>query len=238
MNDGKSSAVERWWALGQVLILLFGILAVFVIAGAIGPTAQQIVMLLGLPLSALSAWFFMRKDGKSGPGIGLKRPDSWPRTIAIAFGAYIAIVVIMRFVLNPIISATLGSWWDPTQFDALKGNAGQWAVNVFFVAWFHAAFCEETVFRGFFFQRLEKALGGSTAALVAALVLQGGLFGLAHSANGVAALVETWIAGILIGLLFIYMRRNLWANIITHALLDTTIFTLVFFGAQRFLLPG
>lgn len=179
----------------------------------------------------------MRKEGRTGIGIGLKRPDSWPKTIVAGFLWYAGLLLIVKFVINPVVSSTIGSWWEPSQFDVLKGNASMWAVNVFWVAWFHAAFCEEVVFRGFFFQRLERVFIGAPGTLVIAVVLQGALFGLAHSSNGFAAFVETGIAGMLLGAMFVANRRNLWANIVAHALIDTTIFTLIYFGEHRILLP-
>jgi len=45
---------------------------------------------------------------------------------------------------------------------------------------FGAGFGEETVFRGFFFERLGKLLGTRPAALAATVVLTSGLFALAH----------------------------------------------------------
>ena len=40
------------------------------------------------------------------------------------------------------------------------------------------------------------------------------------------------------GVIFLLVRRNLWVVVIGHAVMDTTVFVLVFLGLHRLLLPG
>jgi len=78
-----------------------------------------------------------------------------------------------------------------------------------------AGFCEEIAFRGYL-QRQFRALSGSIAIAVLAQAL---VFGLAHSYQGWKAVVVITVLGVLYGALAAW-RRNLRANIISHAASD------------------
>jgi uncharacterized protein len=78
-----------------------------------------------------------------------------------------------------------------------------------------AGICEEMAFRGYLQQQLQ-ALGGG---VVAAVLGQGLVFGLAHSYQGWKNVTVICMLGILFGALAAW-RRNLRANIIVHAWAD------------------
>ncbi len=78
-----------------------------------------------------------------------------------------------------------------------------------------AGICEELVFRGY----LQKQFGAATGSIVAAVVLQGLIFGLAHTYQGWKQVIVIAALGILYGALAAW-RRNLRANMIAHAWSD------------------
>jgi membrane protease YdiL (CAAX protease family) len=78
-----------------------------------------------------------------------------------------------------------------------------------------AGVCEEMAFRGYL-QRQFQALGGS---VVAAVLGQGLVFGLAHAYQGWKNTVVISALGILFGALAVW-RRNLRANMVVHAWTD------------------
>ena len=78
-----------------------------------------------------------------------------------------------------------------------------------------AGFCEEIAFRGYL-QRQFHALSGSIAIAVLAQAL---VFGVAHSYQGWKSVVVISVLGALYGVLAAW-RRNLRANIISHAASD------------------
>src|SRR2546425_12684580 len=61
----------------------------------------------------------------------------------------------------------------------LVGNTGA-LPGMLYAVTVGAGFGEETVFRGFFFERLGKLLGAGRAALAVTVLLTSGLFALAH----------------------------------------------------------
>src|SRR5437762_11379009 len=77
-----------------------------------------------------------------------------------------------------------------------------------------AAFCEELIFRRYLTQQFRAWTGN----LMFAILLQGGLFGLAHGYYGrvmVAITVQGWLLGLLA-----YWRRSLRPGMLAHALQD------------------
>jgi len=74
---------------------------------------------------------------------------------------------------------------------------------------------EEIVFRGY----MQKQFQAATGSIVAAVVLQGVIFGLAHTYQGWKQVIVIAALGILYGALAAW-RRNLRANILAHAWSD------------------
>jgi membrane protease YdiL (CAAX protease family) len=78
-----------------------------------------------------------------------------------------------------------------------------------------AGVCEEIVFRGY----LQQQFRAATSSSLAAVVLQGAVFGLAHAYQGWKQVIVIATLGILYGALAAW-RRNLRANMIAHAWSD------------------
>jgi CAAX protease family protein len=78
-----------------------------------------------------------------------------------------------------------------------------------------AGVCEEIVFRGYF----QKQFTAYTNSVVAAVVLQGIVFGAGHSYQGVKQVVVISVLGMLYGWLAAW-RRNLRINMMSHAWSD------------------
>lgn len=78
-----------------------------------------------------------------------------------------------------------------------------------------AGICEEIVFRGYF----QRQFAAYTRSAASGVVLQGLVFGLGHSYQGVKQVIVISVLGILYGC-FAAWRRNLRANMITHAWTD------------------
>jgi membrane protease YdiL (CAAX protease family) len=83
---------------------------------------------------------------------------------------------------------------------------------------------EEIVFRGY----LQKQFHAATGSIVAAVILQGAIFGLAHTYQGWKQVIVIAALGILYGALAAW-RRNLRANMLAHAWSD------IFEGWLRFI---
>src|SRR6478736_5820506 len=154
--------------------------------------------------------------------IGLKKPESWARTLIIGVG--LAAIVFVAIYL----SEKAGFRRDLSKFKDVHGNPELAFVAVLY-ALIGAGFYEEFTFRGFLMQGLAMLFGGNRGAWIGACVLQGALFGLAHAYQNPLGIAITGALGILMGLLVLASGRNLWAVIIGHGLFDASRFVLFYF---------
>ena len=168
------------------------------------------------------AWGLIRLRGETLADIGLKRPASWMRTFFIGIGLA-AIVFIAMYV-----SEKAGFRRDLSKFKDVQGNMELALLGVFY-AFIGAGFYEEFMFRGFLMQGLAMFFGGSRGGWIAACVLQGALFGLAHAYQNPLGILITGTLGVLMGLLVLVLGRNLWPVIIGHGLFDASRFVLFYF---------
>jgi uncharacterized protein len=154
--------------------------------------------------------------------IGLKRPASWMRTFMIGVG-FAAIVFIAIY-----FSEKAGFRRDLSKFRDVQGNPELALLGVLY-AFIGAGFYEEFTFRGFLMQGLAMCFGGSRGAWIAACLLQGALFGVAHAYQNPLGIAITGTLGVLMGLIVLASGRNLWPVIIGHGLFDASRFVLFYF---------
>jgi membrane protease YdiL (CAAX protease family) len=154
--------------------------------------------------------------------IGLKRPESWTRTLIIGVG--LAAIVFVAIYL----SEKAGFRRDLSRFKDVGGNL-EVAIYGVLYAFIGAGFYEEFTFRGFLMQGLAMLFGGSRGAWISACILQGTLFGAAHAYQNPLGIAITGALGILMGLLVLASGGNLWAVIIGHGLFDASRFVLFYF---------
>ena len=154
--------------------------------------------------------------------IGLKRPASWMRTFIIAI-ELAAIVFIAMYV-----SEKVGFRRELSKFKEVQGNPELAALGVLYAV-IGAGFYEEFTFRGFLMQGLAMLFGGSRGAWVAACLVQGVLFGVAHAYQNPLGVAITGTLGVLMGLLVLASGRNLWLVIIGHGVFDASRFVLFYF---------
>jgi len=129
--------------------------------------------------------------------VGLTKPTSVSRTIfygmLIAASVFVAVVGLEQLGYGTNRLGDLAA--------ELKGNpvllAERVAISVLVVGP-----VEEFVFRGFLFLRLTKLFGGSTVAILTALILQAALFGLSHAYQHLYGILLTTSLGIFFG--FVY----------------------------------
>ncbi len=195
----------------------------------------RIGALMILPLTAgLALWMAVSFGGASE--LGLIRPDNWLKTLAAGVGAGFGMLVVARFVINPIAIKLFGPWLDPEMFAPLKGQLPQLFINVILISWLHAALCEEIIFRGFVLRWVERLAGDGLGAMALAVIVQAVIFGLSHYPQGRTGIFATMLGGVLWGVIFLVGERQLWTVIVGHATVDTVLYTLAFLGQTRLFL--
>lgn len=174
-----SHGPRRWRYLIDIIVLLA---VTFLLDAALGAFVQVPIDLeKGFVLDAIVKVLLVGVEcglvllrGERLADIGLKRPESWTRTLIIGVGLAAIVFVAMY------LSEKAGFRRDLSKFKDVHGNPELAFVAVLY-ALIGAGFYEEFTFRGFLMQGLAMLFGGSRGAWIGACVLQGSLFGAAHA---------------------------------------------------------
>ena len=165
--------------------------------------------------------------------LGLGRPASIVRTIALGVLAGFVMLFFSKLLLTPIAEAITGIPRDLSAFEDVRGDLAVY-LGLMPRIWLGAAICEEIVFRAFLIGRLEAAFGGaSRIATALAVVLSSALFGLAHTYQGPTGVLITGTLGLIFACVYAYGGRNLWLNIVVHGVYDTLSLGLVLTNLDR-----
>ena len=179
------------------------------------------------PLSALLVLLWARLSGTPFADIGFRRPANWLRTILLGTVAGIA----LKFLLKAIIMPLLGAPAINEAYPFLKGNSAALPGTLYAIV-IGAGFGEETLFRGFFFERLRQLMGTHARATVAIVIITSVVFGLAHYPDqrwpGVQ---QAAIMGLVYGTMYA-TTRSLTLSIVTHIVFDLTALWMIYNGLE------
>jgi len=175
------------------------------------------------------AWISLRLRGLRWRDVGLCRPLSWPRTLAIGVCAGVAMEALELFVTQPLLQRITHKLPDLSELHDIVGN---WKMLLLALAltWTLAAFGEEMAYRGYLLNRMADVVGRSRAGWAAALVAMSVVFGLAHYYQGATGMIENAIDGFILGALYLRFGRNLWIPILAHGITDTADVLIIFAG--------
>lgn len=179
-----------------------------------------------LPISAALVLVWVRLSKTPWAEIGYALPASWLRSLALGIVLGIALKLLMKAIVMPLFGA------DPVNqaFRHLTGNRALLPAAVWMM--FAAGFGEETVFRGFLFERLRKLFGSGAAATISIVGLTSAWFGLAHYAvQGIAGVQQATIVGVIYAA--IYARtRTLWMVMWAHTAFDLTALAIIYWNLE------
>lgn len=196
--------------------------------GAAGVLAILVILagnLVVIPLSAVLVLVWARLSKTPWRSLGFLAPKSWVGTIA----AGVLLGIVFKLGMKAVVMPLLGASPINARYQYLTGNpaALPWMLYAVVVG---AGFGEETLFRGFFFERLEKLIGRGKAALAATVLLTSALFGAAHYWDqGVPGVQQAAVMGLVFGTLFAVTKR-IWLPMVTHAAFDLTAVALIYWN--------
>ena len=183
--------------------------------------------LVAPPLSAVLALVWARWSRTPWREIGYVRPRSWIATAAIGITFGIAFKFLMKMIVMPLLGA------PPINqaYHYLAGNRAAIPAMLFAVI-IGAGFGEETVFRGYMFERLGKLFGSGVVARTSIVLLTSALFGLAHySVQGLAGTEQATIVGLVFGTIFA-MTGRIWMLMFAHAAFDVTALAIIYWNLE------
>ena len=237
LRDGRAGALVDL-AIWLAALALLGI-GGSVIARVASKAGLWVWLLQLVPMAVLfllSTWLLHRR-GEGWRSVGLRAPSSFRRVAALVAAGYVGVVALnaaLMLLVLPKLGIAKPSFGP---FAAMKGHPVIFAYWLVF-AWISAALGEELQFRGFVWSRLERLVGGGRNAAVPTLFAQAALFGVCHYYQGLAGILATGAAGLVLGVVYLAGRRNLVANMVLHGLVDTVSLTVLFLGLAPATLGG
>ena len=194
--------------------------------GPLGILALLVVLagnLLMPPLSAILTLVWARWSRTPWSALGFVRERSWPAIVALGIASGVGFKLLMKAIVMPLLGA------DPINhaFHYLAGNRAALPGAIFTMIVI-AGFGEETLFRGFLFERLGKLLGSSAWARGFIVLITSGLFGLAHYPNqGLAGAEQATITGLVFGTVYA-VTGAIWLPMIAHAAFDLAALAIIY----------
>jgi len=221
-HSGNQFAV-RLRGLGPLAILaiLLVLFPATIAAGGLG--GMPFLMPFGATKVLVWAWL----SRTPWHDIGYVRPKSWIASLLIGVVLGVAFKFLMKVVVMPLLGA------DPINhaYHFLTGNreallAGVWSMIV------TGGWGEETLFRGFLFERLGKLFGPSAGAKALIVLVTSVGFALLHySEQGLSGAEQASITGLIFGTIFAVTGR-LFMPMCAHAAFDLTAIAIIYFNLE------
>lgn len=209
-GDGIASALRGFGPLGILAIAV-------VVAASLVTTALGAVLVLAWARWSRTPW----------RELGYVRPKHWLGGVAIAFVAG----VTFKFLLKAVVMPLLGAPAVNARYHYLAGNTAALPAMVAAVI-VSAGFAEETVFRGYLFERFGKLLGSGLAAKIVVIVISSALFAAAHFADqGIAGTQQAAITGLVFGAVFA-VTRQIWMLMVAHAAFDLAAVAIIYWDLE------
>ena len=159
--------------------------------------------------------------------IGYVRPKSWIHilVVGIAFG------VAFKFLMKTMVMPLLGANPINQAYHYIAGNpAAVLQMAVFVIV--GAGFGEETVYRGFLFERFGKLFGTGLGAKGLTVLLTSIWFGQVHHADqGMAGAEQAAIMGLVFGAVFAITGR-IFMLMFAHAAFDLTALAMIYWNVE------
>ena len=182
-----------------------------VILGIVGQLGFMLILVLFIILCKVKKVTFKE--------LGLNRPKYWVRTIALGLLLSVVIIAAVKGVEYVFLGKNLQP--DVSRFDPIKANPFYLILTLIFV-WLTAGLGEELIWRRFMMKSMATLIGNGWKGWTFSLLITSVLFGSIHLYQGWVGMVQTGLAGVFLGVIFIQNgKHNLWLNAFTHGFINT-----------------
>jgi membrane protease YdiL (CAAX protease family) len=179
------------------------------------------------PLSAVLVLVWARFSQTAWRELGFIRPKNWIRTVTVGifFG------VAFKFVMKALVMPLLGAPPINQAYHYLAGNSAAMPAMILTMI-IVAGFGEETVFRGYLFERLGKLFGTGSGARAVMVLLTSAWFALLHyPEQGLPGVEQAAFTGLVFGTIFA-VTRQLWMLMVAHAAFDLTALAMIYWKIE------
>jgi membrane protease YdiL (CAAX protease family) len=198
--------------------------------GPIGILAMLVILagnLIIAPLGAGLVLLWARLSGTPWRDLGFVQPKSWIRILFVGSLFGIALKVLMKAVVMPLLGAPAIN----QAYHYLAGNTAALPGTIITMI-IVAGFGEETVFGGYLFERFGKVFGTGIGARFITVLLTSAWFAIMHyHEQGVPGVEQAAITGLVFATMFALTHR-LWMPIVAHAAFDLTAVAMIYWDIE------
>ena len=228
-DRGRMNAAMQLAVMGVLTALL--ITSISPTAAVKGDLLIKVLFVGRMVVLIATATLLLRLSGLRWADVGLRQVKPLRFLLAIPIGLAAAYAVP---IVGDVIVAKLGlqsQAVDYSFFRLIRGNLAAYLFLLIPVTWGTAAFGEEMLLRGFFLDALQRLLDSrGPIATTIAVVAQAVIFGLLHLYQGPAGAAAAGAIGLVMGFVWWFSGRNLWAGIVLHGILDSIAMTGLYLG--------
>ncbi|HEY5094706.1 MAG TPA: type II CAAX endopeptidase family protein [Candidatus Eremiobacteraceae bacterium] len=179
------------------------------------------------PLSAILVLLWVTLSRTPWAEIGYVRPRSW----LVEATAGIALGVVLKFLLKIIVMPLLGADAINRTYHYIVGNPAA-AISEILPLIIVGGFAEETVFRGYLFERFGKLIGKSIVAKSGTVLVTALFFASLHFYDqGFAGVEQAIFTGLVFGTVFSSTGR-IWIVMCAHAAYDLTALAIIYWNLE------
>jgi len=212
------AALEIVAVFGLALFLMWVIPMVL----TLNPVTTQVAIWCIYLVSLVLIWRLQQRPG-AWRELGLKPIDRWLPFIGKSL--LVAVLAFLAFVLIGAVAFKMGWIKESLNLSGYEFLKARWWYPIvsLLAVYISSSFGEEVVFRGFLISRFDQVLSGKHPQFWS-VALSGLIFGLAHFAWGPLGILQTAAMGWTLGYFYIRYGRQLWINVVAHAILDSLLF--------------
>lgn len=188
---------------------------------------------IGLIIACSLILIYAYKKNGIKTELGFNRPKGgFLKTALLGMVLAFGISLISGYVLLPIIEQITGVPLDLGPFKQLKGNPAI-LISSLIIGWIVGGFLEEVIFRAFMITRFVNHLPYKVAAVVG-VIIPSIIFGSLHAYQGPSGQILTGCVGVMLALIYLFNKRNIWLIIFTHGFVNTCSMLFLYFGLFTF----
>jgi uncharacterized protein len=199
--------------------------------GPLGILAILVILLIGnypfAPVSAILVLVWAWRSRTPWREIGYVRPTNWIASVAIGIVFGCAFKFLMKMIVMPLLGA------PPINqaYHYLTGNRAA-LPGMLYAVIVGAGFGEETIFRGYLFERFGKLFGPSVWAKALIVLITSIWFGAEHySVQGLAGAEQATVVGLVFGTI-IAVTGRIFVLMIAHAAFDVTAVAMIYWNLE------
>ena len=227
MESTKQTFQKTTTHTGILIDLLIYIAVMFLVRQVYIPNLFSLINGLCWTLTTLIvATWRIKARGYTWKDLGLTKPKNFKKTLLAS--VIITIVIAITLIAFNILQDQFNFLNQPEEpkvkvFDSVFGNlkGNWWLLLSIMPIVLIESFLEELLDRAFLITWFEQLFSKTGIATILAVILQASIFGFRHSNDFSERSITVALIGLIMGIAYIKLDRNLWPIIIAHCILNT-----------------